>query len=71
MSEELDIHNMGRRLSNALNRLKNDGKICSENRGKTLEFIKHCSAQDLSISRQLFYLQRAYVKAFLLSFALG
>jgi len=66
MSEELDIHNMGRRLSNALNRLKNDGKIWPENKEKILEFVKHCSAQDLSIGRQLFYLQRLTIIASIL-----
>ncbi|MEM3381656.1 MAG: hypothetical protein QXQ11_05825, partial [Candidatus Bathyarchaeia archaeon] len=63
VSEELDIHNMGRRLSNALNRLKNDGDICPENKEEILEFVKRYSAQDLSISRQLFYFQRLTIIA--------
>jgi hypothetical protein len=57
---------MGRRLSNALNRLKNDGEIRSENKEKILEFAKHCSAKDLSIGRQLFYLQRLTIIASIL-----
>jgi hypothetical protein len=63
---EMDIHNIRRRYENAIRNLEHHSGICGENKEKIMEFLGHCSAQDLSIARRLFYLQRLTIIAAIL-----
>jgi hypothetical protein len=64
---EMDIHNICRRYENAIRNLDRHSGISGENKEKITEFLGHCSAQDLSIARRLFYLQRLTIIAAILS----
>jgi hypothetical protein len=55
---QMDIHNMERRYGNAVRNLLGHQRIPQENKEKILQFVEHCQAQDLSLARRLFYLQR-------------
>jgi integrase len=60
---EMDIHNMQRRYENAARNLLGHGRIHEGNKKKILQFLEHCQAQDLSLARRLFYLQRLTIVA--------
>jgi len=60
---EIDIHNMQRTYENAARNLLSHQKIHPENKRKILQFLEHCQAQDLSLARGLFYLQRLTIIA--------
>jgi len=63
---EMDIHNIHRRYENAIRNLEHHSGICGENKERIMEFLGRCSAQDLSIARRLFYLQRLTIIAAIL-----
>lgn len=60
---EMDIHNIQRRYENAARNLLSHQRIHQENKQKILQFLEHCQAQDLSLARRLFYLQRLAIIA--------
>ena len=60
---EMDIHNMERRYGNAVRNLLDHERIPQASKEKILQFLEHCQAQDLSLARRLFYLQRLTIIA--------
>jgi tRNA 2-selenouridine synthase SelU len=60
---EMDIHNIQRRYENAVRNILGHQRIPQENKQKILGFLEHCQAQDLSLARRLFYLQRLTIIA--------
>jgi len=60
---EMDIHNIERRYGNAARNLLGHQGLPQETKEKILQFLEHCQAQDLSLARRLFYLQRLTIIA--------
>jgi site-specific recombinase XerC len=60
---EMDIHNIERRHRNAARNLNDHPGIPQETKEKIQRFLEHCQAQDLSLARRLFYLQRLTIIA--------
>ena len=60
---EMDIHNMRRRYGNSVRNLLDHQRIPQASKEKILRFLEHCQAQDLSLARRLFYLQRLTIIA--------
>jgi site-specific recombinase XerD len=62
-SYRIDIHDSEHRLVQALHRLENAPQVCPENRASIKRFVTFCRATNLSVSRQLLYLQKLTVLA--------
>ena len=62
-NDEMDIHNIRRRYEKALRNLLDHKEIPEENKQRIPQFLEHLAAQDLSLARQLFYLQRLTIVA--------
>jgi hypothetical protein len=59
--DRIDIHSGRHRFELALRNLEQDPLICPENKLHIQRFITFCRAANLSVSRQLLYLQKLTV----------
>ena len=57
-SDRADIHNRKHRFELALRNLTQDTVICQENKARIQKFVTFCRANNLSLERQLIYLQK-------------
>ena len=56
--ERIDIHNRRHRFDLALRNLEQDPLICQENKAHIQRFVAFCRANNLTVERQLIYLQK-------------
>jgi site-specific recombinase XerD len=54
----IDIHNRKHRFDLALRNLEQDPSTCQENKQQINKFVAFCRANNLSLERQLIYLQK-------------
>ncbi|MCJ7506169.1 hypothetical protein MUP05_06850 [Candidatus Bathyarchaeota archaeon] len=59
--DRIDIHNRKHRFDLALRNLEQDPSICPENKQQINKFVAFCRANNLSLERQLIYLQKPHV----------
>jgi hypothetical protein len=55
--DHIDIHNYPQRLERAVRFLKRHPKVTDENKAQILRFLEHIKAENLSLARQVSYVQ--------------